>query len=210
MVIAPKHNVSWLARADRVDNYPGLKETSGADLLQAFGDQAAAMGVETLVGMVRQILPMDGGFMLLVENDVVEAKTIVFTTGATKPKLLPGEEALIGAGVSYCATCDGQFLPRQERSPCFRKTSKARKKPNFLQGIAGEMDYYPLQEARTPAEPARRERAPGQPGARRTAESLWKPTGPNARTTACSSSAWGMPLAMLLEGLQMRGRRASP
>ena len=109
VVIAPKHNQSWLARTDRVDNYPGLKEIGGAELLTAFQEQAASMGAEMITGTVRQILPNDGSFMLLVENDVVEAKTILIATGAAKPKLLPGEEELIGGGVSYCATCDGHF-----------------------------------------------------------------------------------------------------
>ena len=149
VVIAPKHNLSWLIRADRVDNYPGLQEIAGADLLRAFEEQAAAMGAETMDGMVRQILPTDEGFMLLVENDVVDAKTVVIATGAAKPKLLPGEEELIGAGVSYCATCDGNFY-KGKKIAVLSENDQGAEEAKFLQGIVGEMDYYPMKKHEVP------------------------------------------------------------
>lgn len=149
LIITPKVNVSWLARTDRVDNYPGLPEVSGAALLKAFEDQAAAMGAETAYGMVRQVLPSGGGFMLLVENDVVEAKTVVFATGAAKPKLLPGEEALIGAGVSYCATCDGHFY-KGKSIAVLSENDQGAEEAKFLHGIVGKMDYYPLRKHEIP------------------------------------------------------------
>ncbi|HPJ03082.1 MAG TPA: FAD-dependent oxidoreductase [Candidatus Limiplasma sp.] len=149
LIITPKVNVSWLARTDRVDNYPGLPEVSGADLLKAFEDQATAMGAETMHGMVRQILPTGEGFMLLVENDVVEAKTVVFATGAAKPKLLPGEEELIGAGVSYCATCDGHFY-KGKSIAVLSENDQGAEEAKFLHGIVGKMDYYPLRKHEVP------------------------------------------------------------
>jgi len=149
LIITPKVNVSWLSRTERVDNYPGLPEISGAALLKAFGDQASAMGVETMYGMVRQILPNGGGFMLLVENDVVEAKTVVFATGASKPKLLPGEEELIGAGVSYCATCDGHFY-KGKSIAVLSENDQGAEEAKFLHGIVGGMDYYPLRKHEVP------------------------------------------------------------
>ena len=149
VVIGPKHNLSWLTRAERVDNYPGMPQTAGADLVKAFEDHAASMGVETLDGMVRQILPMDGGFMLLVENEVVEAKTVVIATGAAKPKLLAGEEALIGAGVSYCATCDGNFY-RGKSIAVLSESAQGAEEAEFLHGIVSSMDYYSLKKHEVP------------------------------------------------------------
>jgi len=149
LMIAPKINLSWLARTDRVDNYPGLKEAPGAELLKAFEDQASSMGAQTMHGMVRQILPTGSGFMLLVENDVVEAKTVVFATGAAKPKLLPGEEELIGAGVSYCATCDGHFY-KGKSIAVLSENDQGAEEAKFLHGIVGKMDYYPLRKHEVP------------------------------------------------------------
>ena len=133
VLIAPKVNVSWLARADRVDNYPGLPEVSGENLLKAFEEQAASMGAET---HARHGAPdlTDGRWLYCcwLENDVVEAKTVVLTTGAANPKLLPGEEALIGAGVSYCATCGtATFIKASPLAVLSEKRSGSGRKPNF-------------------------------------------------------------------------------
>ena len=202
VVISPKHNMSWLARAERVDNYPGLKETPGADLLQAFEDQAASMGAETITGTVRQILPTDGGFMLLVENDVVEAKTVALTLGAAKPKLLPGEEALIGTGVSYCATCDGHFY-RGKKVAVLSENDQGAEEAEFLLGLAGSLDYYPLKKHEIPENLTVVSERP---------VSLERADGGIALTTDRGNHTYdgvfifrmGLPLAMLLDGLETR------
>ena len=82
-------------------------------MLESFRSQALELGAEERAGLVRQIMPTESGFMLLVENDVMEAKTVLLAMGAARPVLLPGEEEQLGRGVSYCATCDGHVLSRQ-------------------------------------------------------------------------------------------------
>jgi thioredoxin reductase (NADPH) len=199
LLIAPKGNASWLARADRVDNYPGLPEISGADLLKAFEEQAKAAGAETMQGMVRQILPADGGFMLLVENDVVEAKTVVLASGAAKPKLLPGEEALIGAGVSYCATCDGHFF-KGKSIAVLSENDQGAEEASFLRDIAGSMEYYPMKKHGVPAgfsvineRPSALEKQDG---------SIIVQTNETKRSyDGVFIFRMGMPLGMLLDGL---------
>lgn len=148
LVVAPQHNTSWLARTEHIDNYPGLPETSGKALLTSFEHQAIAMGAEYRAGLVRQILPTDGGFMLLIESDVVEAKTIVLAMGAARPALLPGEEALVGMGVSYCATCDG-MLYRGKRIAALSASEEGTEESHFLAGVVGSMDYFPLKPHKT-------------------------------------------------------------
>ncbi|NLB89823.1 MAG: NAD(P)/FAD-dependent oxidoreductase [Clostridiales bacterium] len=105
---------SWLQRADRIDNYPGLANVSGKEMLRLFEEQGKSMGADQIKGTVRQIMPMGTHFMLLCGNEVVEAKTIVLAMGAGRPKALPGEEELVGQGVSYCGTCDGMFYKGKE------------------------------------------------------------------------------------------------
>ena len=201
-MISPKVNVSWLARTDRVDNYPGLKEVSGAALLSAFEDQAASMGAETMHGMVRQILPTDGGFMLLVENDVVEAKTVVLATGAAKPKLLPGEEALIGAGVSYCATCDGHFY-KGKTIAVLSENGQGAEEAKFLQGIVGKMDYYPMKKHEVPGEFDTVNERPI--ALANTGEGIVVETKEGKRTyDGVFIFRMGIPLTMLLDGLNVQ------
>ncbi|MBN1777925.1 MAG: FAD-dependent oxidoreductase [Clostridiales bacterium] len=202
LMIAPKINLSWLARTDRVDNYPGLKEVSGADLLKAFEDQAASMGAQTMHGTVRQILPTDSGFMLLVENDVVEAKTVVLAMGAAKPKLLPGEEELIGAGVSYCATCDGHFY-KGKSIAVFSENDQGVEEAEFLRDIVGKMDYYPVKKHDVPGDFNVIDERP---------TALYQTDGGVGVETKETKRSYdgvfvfrtGMPLSMLLEGLAMQ------
>lgn len=152
LVVAPQHNTSWLARTERIDNYPGLPEVSGQALLHAFESQALQMGAEYRAGLVRQIIPSDSGFMLLIESEVVEAKTIVLAMGAARPSLLPGEEELVGMGVSYCATCDG-MLYRGKRIAALSASPEGAEESQFLAGLAASMDYYALKPHATDALP---------------------------------------------------------
>ncbi len=200
LIVTPKVNVSWLARAERVDNYPGLPEVSGADMLKVFEEQAAAMGVETMNGMVRQIMPNGNSFMLLVENDVVEAKTVVFATGAAKPKLLPGEEELIGAGVSYCATCDGHFY-KGKSIAVLSENDQGAEEAKFLHGVVGTMDYYPMRKHDVPAEFTTVKERPT--AMQRTAEGIEVQTKDGKKTyDGVFIFRMGMPLNMLLDGLE--------
>ena len=145
IVVAPQKDAGWLAKAERIDNYPGLPEVSGADMLGVFAQQATALGVEERAGLVRQIMPNGQHFMVLVENDVLECKTVVLTTGAARASLLPGEEPLIGRGVSYCATCDGMFY-RGKRIAVLSASEQGVEEANFLAELVADMDYYPLKK----------------------------------------------------------------
>lgn len=144
-VIAPKVDTGLLHTAHRIDNYPGMMSVSGDDMLAAFRKQALDLGAEEMHGLVRQIMPMGQSFMLLVENDVVEAKAVVLCMGAAKAKLLPGEEEQIGRGVSYCATCDGMFY-RGKRIAVLSASEQGVEECKFLAGLAAEVDYYPLKK----------------------------------------------------------------
>ena len=150
VVVAPLNDTGFLRTAERIDNYPGLPRVSGTEMLDTFRTQALALGAEERVGLVRQILPMDDRFMLLVENDLMEAKTIVLAMGAARPVLLPGEEEQVGRGVSYCATCDGMFY-RGKRIAVLSASLQGVEETHFLAGLAGEIDYYCLKPHQTDA-----------------------------------------------------------
>ena len=152
-VIAPQNDTGLLRTAERVDNYPGLPQVSGMEMLSAFRDQALSLGAEEKAGLVRQIMALDDRFMLLVENDVMEAKTVVLAMGAARPVLLPGEEEQVGRGVSYCATCDGMFY-RGKRIAVVSSSLQGVEETNFLAGLAAEVDYYRLKLHNTDGLPA--------------------------------------------------------
>lgn len=147
-VIGPLNDTGLLRSAERIDNYPGMPQASGSEMLDRFREQALELGAEERNGLVRQIMPMGDSFMLLVENDVLEAKTVVLAMGAARAKLLPGEEEQVGRGVSYCATCDGMFY-RGKRIAVLSASMQGVEETAFLAGLAAETEYFSLKPHNT-------------------------------------------------------------
>lgn len=101
---------SPLQKAERVDNYLGLPGLTGGEMLARFWDHAAATdGVTLLEGRALTAMSLNGVFYLNVGSDVYEGRAVILASGVVRAKPYPGEEALLGKGVSYCATCDGML-----------------------------------------------------------------------------------------------------
>ena len=96
-----------------IENYPGLPEAiSGADLANRLRSQAERFGVETLVAQGVTSLAEEGMHRVVVVQTGEEycGSSVILATGSTYRRLdVPGEEDFIGAGVHFCATCDGPF-----------------------------------------------------------------------------------------------------
>ena len=101
-----------MAQTYEVDNYPGLPGLSGMELGEKMKEHAAKLGTNIVYDEVKSINSQDERFILHLESgQILESKGIILATGATHAKLgVPGEDRLAGAGVSYCATCDGAFF----------------------------------------------------------------------------------------------------
>lgn len=108
-IIYPEENGSWLTKIKKIDNYPGLIDTDGNDMLKLFEKQAAELGAVIHNGVVKQIIQNDGTFLINVGSDYLESKKIILATGIKKPSLIKNENLFIGKGISYCATCDGML-----------------------------------------------------------------------------------------------------
>ena len=98
---------------ERLDNYPGFPDgIEGADLADRIARQAARYDVELLSAVaVEGIEPNNGSAIVtLSTGQKVNAGAVVIATGSTYRRTnAPGESDLIGAGVHFCATCDGPF-----------------------------------------------------------------------------------------------------
>jgi thioredoxin reductase (NADPH) len=101
-----------IVNARQVDNYPGFPEgISGFELASLMHEQAMKYGLETMNATVTAIKP-GGNYSVITTEGNFEAETVIIAAGSEYRKLgVPGEEELLGRGVSYCATCDG-FLFR--------------------------------------------------------------------------------------------------
>ena len=100
----------------RIENYPGIPSISGLELADRMMRQIIDQGAQVELEIAVHI--DSNGPRKLVrteEGSVYEAGAVVLATGARHRLLgLPGEEELIGSGVSFCALCDGDFFAGQE------------------------------------------------------------------------------------------------
>jgi thioredoxin reductase (NADPH) len=102
-----------IASTHEVENYPGFDDgIMGPDLTLKMRAQAERFDAEVVADFITD-LDVDGPpFTLTGRLGTYEARSVVVATGASPRKLgIPGEDELIGRGVSYCATCDGAFFP---------------------------------------------------------------------------------------------------
>lgn len=130
-----------VGRSERIANYPGVPKVSGEELNRRFLEQADEMGLELTDRMVTLITPAGKSFMLLADNEIFEARTVILCAGTAQAKGFPGEEELLGRGVSYCATCDG-FLYKGRTIAVYCGARRFEHEVADLAAIAAEVHLY--------------------------------------------------------------------
>lgn len=116
-LILEKKNVGGNAfLTQKIENYPGFVNISGPDLMQKMAEQAKTYGTTIKEGVeVKGIRKEAGVFQLDTNMGVFEGHAVVLAVGSTYRRLhIPGEEELVGAGIHFCATCDGPFYRDKE------------------------------------------------------------------------------------------------
>ena len=106
-----------LATSHRVENWPGELGASGADIMGRFEAHAKASGSEVLYGTVASVaMPKPHFFEVTTQaGETFTSDFVILATGNGYKHLgIPGEDRLLGAGVSYCATCDGNFFRKKK------------------------------------------------------------------------------------------------
>ena len=98
-----------------VENFPAAGKTTGNDILIQLMDQLRYNNIPLVYGNVQTILKEGDGFEVVTDVDSYEAKAVIVATGTSQTSNnIPGEEKFAGLGVSYCATCDGNFFKGAE------------------------------------------------------------------------------------------------
>ena len=95
-----------------VENYPALGKVSGVEYAMSIYDQAVSFGAVIEYKAVTDV-QLEGEVKTLIcaDGSEYQARTVIIATGVVRRKLeIPGEDRFLGAGVSYCATCDGLFF----------------------------------------------------------------------------------------------------
>ncbi len=101
-----------VSKTHAVENYPGFPEgISGEGLVKAFHEQAMRFGTEVIFDLATEVDLSAQPYRVKTYGEELTADTLIITTGAAAVTLdIPGEEEMVGRGVSYCATCDGHFF----------------------------------------------------------------------------------------------------
>jgi thioredoxin reductase (NADPH) len=116
LIIEKAFSGGQMALTSEVENYPGFSEpVNGMLLAQTMEQQATRFGCEIMNAEATAIRRSAYGFEVLTSAGPVVGKAVVICTGVKSRKLgVPGEEALSGRGVSYCAVCDGPLYKGRE------------------------------------------------------------------------------------------------
>jgi len=112
LVLAGPDLGGQVALTNTVENYPGFPEgVGGGDLFSMFQKQAERFGAVVDFSTANEVDLSVHPFRILADTGEYRAKTLIVATGASPRRLgVPGEDTLLGKGVSYCATCDGAFF----------------------------------------------------------------------------------------------------
>ncbi len=103
-----------ITHSPRVENYPGFLDVSGNELADRLIEQAISHGAAIELDEVTKIEGELGNFNVIGASKSYQARTVIIAAGSHHRRLgIDGEERLTGAGISYCAVCDGAFFRGQ-------------------------------------------------------------------------------------------------
>ena len=138
---------------ERYDNYPGFPDgVEGIDLADRFVRQAARYGVELLESVaVDSIKPVDDAFEVMTSaGQMLSARAVLISTGSQYRRTnAPGESDLIGAGIHFCATCDGPFYKGAEEVVVIGGGNSGMEEGLFLTQFANHVTIFARKDGLT-------------------------------------------------------------
>ena len=143
LLIGRKDLSGKVIKSHKILNYPGLPDIAGEELVLAMREHLAAMGIDITEDQVTNVYAMGDYFALQCAKEMYEASAVILATGVMPGKLLPGEEANLGRGVSYCATCDAALYKGKEAT-VLGYSQKEEEEAEFLAEVADKVYYVPV------------------------------------------------------------------
>jgi thioredoxin reductase (NADPH) len=147
IIIGSKQSAK-VSKAHAILNYPGLPNVSGQELANAFSKHLEIAGIEITEDRVSTIYDMGDFFGIQGGNEMYEASAVILATGVVTGKAIPGEDALLGSGVSYCATCDAPLYKGKDVA-VIGYSKKEEEEAAFLSEVCANVTYVPMYKEAT-------------------------------------------------------------
>ena len=142
ILFGSRHLSDKVEKAHSILNYPGLPNVSGAELANAYRMQLDSLDIPITEKQVTAVYAMGDYFAIQTPDDMVESTSVILAAGVVTTKALPGEDAFLGRGVSYCATCDAHFY-RGKTVAVLGYSEQAYREADFLAETCEKVLYFP-------------------------------------------------------------------
>ena len=108
VIFGSKNLSEKIEKAEKIHNYPGLSDVTGKEFVKRLQGQLLEAEIEIKEEKVTGVYALKEGFTILTQDGKqYESRAVILACGVESIKQIEGEEAFLGRGVSYCATCDG-------------------------------------------------------------------------------------------------------
>ena len=143
IIFGYKNLTNKLMKAPKINNYLGFYGMKGSEIKERFENHIKEMGINITEERINNIYSMDGYFVLMANEKMYEAKTIILATGIEYTKPISGEKDYLGKGVGYCATCDAPLYKGKVVS-IIGYNKEAELEANYVIELAREVNYIPM------------------------------------------------------------------
>lgn len=130
-----------LSQAHEINNYPGFPKIRGRELASALKKHLEELEIEITEAKVAAVYAMGKFFSVQTSKGDFEALSVIIASGVMQGKMLEGEEALVGRGVSYCATCDAPLYKGKEVIVA-GYSEDSDEETEFLSEVASKVTYF--------------------------------------------------------------------
>jgi thioredoxin reductase (NADPH) len=151
LILDSREPMGKIRKAREIKNYPGFPRATGEEVASALLCHPLEMGVEIRKAKVGEVVK-GKNFMIYTEKDRVKARSLILAVGVTIAKKLPGEEELLGQGVSYCITCDGAVYSGEKVVVISESDEGEEEAKALVQDYGCAVTYVPLYEMEGPRE----------------------------------------------------------
>ncbi|MDE5671680.1 MAG: FAD-dependent oxidoreductase [Eubacterium sp.] len=130
-------------RSECISNYPPFFDISGKDLNEKLSEHLKKAKISITEKRITGIYNMGSYFALLSDQEEFDAKSVIIATGVEAARPIKGERELLGRGVSYCATCDGN-LYKGKTIAVICDNPSMEEEAEYLAALAEKVYYQPL------------------------------------------------------------------